>query len=1138
MPIRLNRSDLRTIVLVVLVAAASLIVAVKYFSRAFPEASINFRVNRSESLPIAQTFLKAQGLSPGGYDHAAIFGYNDETKLYLERTQGLAVMNRLTSGPIHLWRWQHRWFKPEQKEELRADVTPMGEVVGFDHELPETAPGANLEQGQARKIAEDYLRRVMKRDLGDLEFVEAVTNKRPARADHTFSWKQKSVNLGDGSLRLNVEISGDQVAGYGEYVKIPDQWSRDYERLRSRNDAAQTVDQVFWFLLSIAMLAVLILRLRDRDVPLKLALVAGGVASVLFLLEQLNEFSLAKFEYPTTDPYSSFLAIYVSRNAFLAIAVGVGIFLLVAAAEPAYREGLPGQLSLRRAFTWQGLRTRSFFIANVVGLGLTFFFFAYQAIFYLTANRLGAWAPSDIPFTNDLNTSIPWAAVLFGGFLPAVLEEMQFRAFAIPFLKKYLRNWPLAIVLAAFNWSFLHSAYPNQPFFIRGLEVGLGGIIIGFVMLRFGVVATLIWHYSVDALYTAFLLLRSPNHYLMASGALTAGIMLVPLLVALLAYWRTGTFADDFALTNASQGIERASGEEAPVTAKAAISYRPLTRRRLLVAGALIILGVAAAALPTHKFGEGVKVLVTRNDAIREATLYLNAHGVALSGYQNVAWLEDNVSDLAEKYLLQFRGVQSADRLYRQATRLALWRVRYFRPLQKEEYSVMLDVESGKVFDVTHELDENAAGASLTPDQALDLGRQFVANQGFNLADYDLQDSHQEKRKAREDYTLTWQAKAGNPLNVGDARYRLELSIAGDQPVGFSHYFKLPEAWERQQSQRTLANDLFLMIKLLVGGGLFGGALWLFVHQVRQNQVRWRRTLLLSAVTGVIFLVSEINALDLVRRNYPTSLPLSTFNLFIVVGYLIVFLGVALGAWLSTAFVAGLYPNAWGVFEARARRAWARDAAIALVLAVALSEGIGNLAAAFFDRLHAYTPVGGPFVNPALAVSFPGLDFYLGAISGAVFSVAALAVLIYLVNLGWRTRSWWLWAGVVLLLAGLGSSSAHSAGEFFTSWAVGLVQLLAGFVVVACFIRDNISAYIAVAFAMFAVPPLSTLLRDPEPFFRWNGVALAALVILSLAWLLWPRGPRVLDSAPGEIRTLSESSPSDSGPYSTTRTET
>ena len=57
--------------------------------------------------------------------------------------------------------------------------------------------------------------------------------------------------------------------------------------------------------------------------------------------------------------------------------------------------------------------------------------------------------------------------------------------------------------------------------------------------------ATLIWHYSVDALYTAFLLIRSPNHYLMMSGAVAAGIMLIPLVVAWVAYWRTGTFSDE-----------------------------------------------------------------------------------------------------------------------------------------------------------------------------------------------------------------------------------------------------------------------------------------------------------------------------------------------------------------------------------------------------------------------------------------------------------------------------------------------------------------------------------------------------------------------------------------------------------------
>src|SRR5207244_1815514 len=210
-------------------------------------------------------------------------------------------------------------------------------------------------------------------------------------------------------------------------------------------------------------------------------------------------------------------------------------------------------------------------------------------------NRFGAWAPLDVPFSNELNTAFPWVSVLLGGFAPAVMEEMQFRAFAIPLLGKALRWWPLAIVLAAFNWGFLHSAYPNQPFFIRGVEVGLGGIIMGIILLRFGIVATMIWHYSVDALYTSFLLLRSPNHYMMFSGAVTGGIMLVPLIAALVMYWRTGTFAEEAALTNASEGIQRAPRAQGAVGAEIPVTYEHLPSRRVILAGVLIVAAFALA---------------------------------------------------------------------------------------------------------------------------------------------------------------------------------------------------------------------------------------------------------------------------------------------------------------------------------------------------------------------------------------------------------------------------------------------------------------------------------------------------------------------------------------------------------------
>ncbi len=620
MPTTLTSADRRVIATAILVAGISLAIGIKYFSHVFPEAAIEFRVNRDDSTPIATSYLAQRGLSLNGYRHAAVFDYDDDAKVYLERTQGLARMNTLTRGPIHMWHWSHRWFKPQQKEEFRVEVTPSGEVVGFSHELLESAPGANLDSPAARALAEKFLVEVMNRNLADLEFVDSVNEKRPARTDYSFTWKQKDVNLGDGSLRIEVGIDGNQVVEYREFVKIPDEWSRDYKKLRARNENANIVDEVLWILLSISGLALLVQRLRQRDVPMRLSLGFGLTAALLFFLGQLNEFSQAQFGYNTTDSYSSFASGFIVEKLLAALGIGAFIFLLLASTEPLYREAYPQFVSLRRYFSWQGLRSRQFFIANVVGIALTFFFFAYQSVFYLVANRLGAWAPAEVPFSDLLNTRFPWVMVLFIGFFPAVSEEIQFRAFAIPFLRKYLKVGPFAIVLAAFIWGFLHSAYPNQPFFIRGLlKLGFGGIIVGIIMLRFGIMATLIWHYSVDALYTAFLLLRSPNHYLMISGGIAAGIMLVPLMASLAAYLQTGTFSAEDNLLNAAECKPEPKLELVAAPPETSLAYQPLSSSRLMLAGVLTVIFASVAMIHAYRIGEGITSCI--NPPVRQCKL-------------------------------------------------------------------------------------------------------------------------------------------------------------------------------------------------------------------------------------------------------------------------------------------------------------------------------------------------------------------------------------------------------------------------------------------------------------------------------------------------------------------------------------
>jgi membrane protease YdiL (CAAX protease family) len=1103
MPIRLTPKQYRVIAIAIVVAAASFLIGWKYFSHAFPEAAIQFRVDRGSSRQIAQQFLAARGFHLENYRQAAVFSYDDMAKLYLERTQGLKRMDQLARGPLHLWRWSHRWFKPFQKEEFRVEVTPEGKVVGFDHEIPEDARGANLAQPQARAIAEHFLSQEMKRDLSDLEFVDAEQRKRPARTDYVFTWKQKSVNLGNGSLRVAVRVDGDQIAGYQEFVKIPEDWLRGYQKLRSRNIAAQIVDQVFWVFLSIAMLVILVRKLRDHDAPLRLALGFGLVAAALAFLSQLNSFPLAKFSYPTTDSYSSFLSSYVFEALLGGLGLGVLIFLLVASSEPVYRESFPGFVSFRRYFTWRGLRTRSFLMANIVGISLTFFFFAYQTVFYLLANHLGAWAPADIPFSNQLNTRIPWVAVLFTGFFPAVSEEMQFRAFAIPFLKKITRSWPLALALAAFNWGFLHSAYPNEPFFIRGVEVGVGGIIVGIIMLRFGILATLMWHYSVDALYTAFLLLRSPNHYLMISGGLSAGIMLIPLIVALTAYLGTGTFADESQITNANAGVVRAARIEEAAEVES-INYQPLSKRRLLAAGCVIVIFFVLGAIRVYRLGQGIKIHMTRRQAMQTAVAFLQARHVSVASYHSVAWLDANVDPLALRYMLQRLSVERTDQVMRQATQPLLWEVRFFKPLQKEEYRVFVDVTDGRVFSYRHLLDEASPGASLTPEQALALGEKALAAHGYSLADFALQDTEAQKRKAREDYTLVWQAKPGDPRNVGDAHYRLEVRIAGDQVVGFSRHFKLPEQWLRQQETSRLANSVLLGLEIAFGALLIAGAVWLFVRQVRHGKIRWVRSLKVAIVFALILALAELDQLPLLARLYDTSISFSNFELQIAVGLITAIVLGGLALWLVVALVTSLYPDAWKILRASARRVWRRDAAVALLVGIAVAFGMDKILALLANHFHAYVAMGFFGSLQAVNTALPGLDVFLRSLIYSVGGASVVGVAIYGALLGWRRRAWWFWAGLILLLVALGPGGAHSVAEYAVNWMMRFLPLVAGIIVLAVFFRNNPLAYVASAFASAVAAPLVELFSQPNSFARWNGAALAVLAAVVLTWLLAP----------------------------------
>src|SRR5207302_9051194 len=132
----------------------------------------------------------------------------------------------------------------------------------------------------------------------------------------------------------------------------------------------------------------------------------------------------------------------------------------------------------------------------------------------------GARGAHELHYDGAGSTVVPWIGGSAIGLLAASSEEFLFRLFAIPLLQKVTKSNVIAVILPAFAWGFLHTAYPNEPPYIRGLEVGLIGIAVGMVMLYWGILATLVWHYTVDAALVGLLLIRSSSWYFKISGLL------------------------------------------------------------------------------------------------------------------------------------------------------------------------------------------------------------------------------------------------------------------------------------------------------------------------------------------------------------------------------------------------------------------------------------------------------------------------------------------------------------------------------------------------------------------------------------------------------------------------------------------
>ena len=1143
---RLTGSDKRALVLWVVLGIVGAVFAHRYFFRAFPEASVDFKVSRNEALARARAFVGGLGENISGYQSAIVFDVDDNAKTYLEREVGLQQANRLMSSELNIWYWDVRFFRPQQEEEFRVRVSPGGEIVGYEHKIPEAQAGATLGRAAAETAAQNFLRGKMGVDLGKWDFLseEANSSKKPNRLDWSFTWEKHGFKAKDAPYRLRATLQGDHPGSSQEFLHVPESWERSYEHLRSTNIFYNQVAIIPYLLLMGSALWLGILLTKRGETGWGLAIKLGVVVAILLTFMQLNNWPLDRMGYDTNSAYGSFVFEEIVKALLFGIGSALTISLILPGAEPLYRASQPARLRLGKLLTLRGLRSKEFFSAATVGLSLAAAHIGFIVAFYIVAGHFGAWAPQDLNYENSVNTMFPWISGIAIGLLAATSEEFLFRLFAIPFLKRLTGSSIVAVIVPAFCWSFLHSAYPNEPPYIRGLEVGLIGIVAGIVMLRWGIMATLIWHYTVDASLVGLLLIRSNSLYFKISGVVVGAAALAPLIFAGVSYIARGRFETNEDLLNSAEPIEEISFAPAPAEPSAAAATRrydalsPATM--IFLAVCLVVGGLAAWRLKTPTLGDYLKLSVDARGAQARADKILRQHGRDPNSYRHATIFVDMTDPLTNEFLRQRVGIARLNQIYAKEVPGAIWQVRYFKDSQPEEYSIKLNPD-GSFLAFNHKLSEDAPGASLSKEEALAKAEKYLREvKKLDLSQWNLVETYSDKRVHRTDHELAWQQRT--PIDSGStssndvvshAFVRIKVAVLGDEVVDYrgSYYskpeereeleekeggttwmfIKIPDEWRRKQEEQTLSRTLYsFAVPILLFGSLGITAIVLFFKNLRSENMRaipWR-PLVFWSLWGLVaygLVVGLGNRIQFFLNSYQTAIPFKTMLGGIVIGLLLGAVFYAGG--LAMLFGVGAYfsNRAFGEERlpvgARMPGIYYRDA---LWIGVCGTAGIVGL-----RRLMEFLALHWQTAHRSLPLS---LGQYFDAVlpSGAAFGSALISSLFFAGLIGFTAafvastvRARWLRISLFLLgamfLAGSGWGNGTDFAKQFVAAAIWLAVIVFA---VRRLIRFNVMGYLLIAACVSLLGAAAQLLGQPDAFYRTNGYATLLLMMMLLAWPL------------------------------------
>lgn len=869
---------------------------------AFPSNILNFSCTKAEITARAKNLAAVYGYNTDNSIESTVFLKDGTGINYIEHVYSLQEAKRILSTEVPVWYWRTRFCREFEKESFFAWYSPDGQLLSFNKIVPSDLKIEDISHEDAKKMAYQFMLSTFQKGNEYTKLISDTTTPLLNRKEHSFIWENPVKKFKDARLRIYVLVSGNQILECSKTLHIPEKWGREYSKSRILHDVLSKLSDIFTLSLYMISYVLAAWGVVTKNIRWRVAIYGGLFLTAVSFLNVLNALPVTVSYYSTSSDFLTYLFNRIGSELASSVYRCVNNAVLIAGAEIAYRLMFSQFVSLNNIINPQGIFSRQTLRAIGIGHLTAGISLGWLTLYYLVGKNIGLWMPLDVDYEQVFSDIVPAYNTFANSILAAIPEELSGRIIGLWIGIKLFKQFWIANLFQALIWGFSHSNYMQEPAWARGVELTFVGLVQGWILRRYGIVACVVSHYLYNVIVCLQPILYSGSMQYNLSSIPPLGLFaLIPFLAVTIAKKHINSGA---ASKNSDDKINLQTKETSHP--KEPFAYKQLSNKFRMALLLIVFLGIVSCfSKSDYSVNSDTRLYIDKKESIRLAKQIAQEHNKDLDSWMTYASCSPGSGNL--QYLHENTSDERLKELYEKTRRGFRWRVRFFRPLQTDEYIVYVD-NRGKELSFVAAIDEDSAGPALESEDAKRMADNYLSSKFPEYINRKFDSVSRVKRKNRVDYIVNYSVPE---YKVGDAIYKITVSVKGDQISNFYGWWDIPDSWSFERSKKNLRCEIGDKLNELLRVLVYAGFFFWCCYILRSGTVKLDRTvtiLTLVWITAIAF--DDILDLTYFYDSYNPVNPVA-FHVFneIVASYkhilksgisTLLFIAICLGAYRKT----------------------------------------------------------------------------------------------------------------------------------------------------------------------------------------------------------------------------------------------